>query len=65
MNEKALVAVLCLLGIAGVCYGLYKRDHVVFFAGLVFLIAGYLLFRKKLRAYYSEKYFSQGDPNGP
>ena len=65
MNEKALVAALCLLGIVGVCYGLYKRDHVVFITGLVILIAGYLLFRKKLKAYYREKFFSQDDPNRP
>lgn len=63
MNEKILIVVVCLLGIVGVCYGLYKKDHMVFVAGLVFVIAGYLMFRKKLKSHLREKYFSGDDPN--
>lgn len=62
MNEKILIVVVCLLGTVGVCYGLYKKDHVVFVAGLVFVIAGYLMFRKKLKSYIRRKYLSEHDP---
>jgi len=62
MKEKTFILCVCLLGIVGVCYGLSKKDHVVFFGGLAFLIAGYLMFRKKLKRYLREKYLSKNDP---
>ena len=62
MSEKTLILVVCALGIAGVFYGLLKKDHVFFVAGLVFVIAGYLMFRKKLKSYLREKYLSEHDP---
>ena len=65
MKEKIFIVGVCLLGIVGVCYGLLNKDHVVFVAGLVFVIAGYLMFRNKLKSYIKEKYFSGDDPNRP
>jgi len=61
MKEKALILCVCLLGILGVCYGMVNKDHPVFIAGLVFLVAGYLMIRKKLKAHIREKYSSEED----
>jgi hypothetical protein len=59
MKEKALILGVCLLGILGVCYGLVNKDHPVFIAGLVFVVAGYLMIRKKLKAHIRERYQSE------
>jgi NaMN:DMB phosphoribosyltransferase len=59
VKEKALILVVCLLGIFGVCYGMANKDHPVFIAGLVAVVAGYLMIRKKLKAHIREKYPSE------
>jgi NaMN:DMB phosphoribosyltransferase len=59
VKEKALILVVCLLGILGVCYGMANKDHPVFIAGLVAVVAGYLMIRKRLKARIREKYPSE------
>ena len=59
MKEKALILIVCLLGILGVCYGMANKDHPAFIAGLVAVVAGYLMIRKKLKAHIREKYPSE------
>ena len=61
MKEKALILLVCLLGILGVCYGMVNKDHPIFIAGLVFVVAGYLMIRRKLKAHIREKYVSEND----
>jgi hypothetical protein len=48
-RERILTVFLCALGILAVFYGMIKDNNVVFIMGLVFVIAGYLLIRRKLR----------------
>jgi hypothetical protein len=64
MKGKTLIVIVCLLGILGVCYGMVNRNHPVFISGLVLVAAGYLMFRKKLKAYIREKYSSEKDRGG-
>jgi len=64
MIEKAFILVVCLFGILGVGYGMMNKNHTVFIAGLVFVIAGYLMIRKKLKEYIREKYPSSEDNRG-
>jgi hypothetical protein len=59
VKEKALILGVCLLGILGVCYGMVSKDHPVFIAGLVAVVAGYLVIRKRLKAHIGEKYPSE------
>jgi hypothetical protein len=61
MKDKTLVLVLCFLGVLAVGYGMVNRNHPVFVAGLVLVIAGYLMMRKKLKTYIREKYTSEGN----
>jgi hypothetical protein len=61
MKEKALILVVCLFGILGVSYGMMNKDHLLFIAGLVFVVAGYLMIRKKLKEYIRGKYHSEDD----
>lgn len=62
VKEKTFILLLSLLGILGVCYGMVNKNHPVFIGGLVFVAAGYLMIRKKLKAHIREKYPSEDDP---
>jgi hypothetical protein len=59
MKEKGLILSVCLLGILGVCYGMVNKNHPIFIAGLVAVVGGYLMIRKKLKAHIEEKYPSE------
>jgi hypothetical protein len=68
MKEKALILVVCLFGILGVSYGMMNKDHLVFIAGLVFVVAGYLMIRQKLKEYIRENIIQRmtgEEPPGP
>lgn len=60
-KERALILVVCLLGVAGVCYGMVNKDHPVFVIGLALVAAGYLMIRRRLKATIREKYPSEKD----
>ena len=54
-TEKALIALTCVLGISGVAYGMVEKNDPVFIVGLFFVIAGYLLIRRKLKNRVQDK----------
>jgi hypothetical protein len=49
MREKAIIICLCVLGILAVSYGMIKENNAVFILGLLFVIGGYLVIRRKLK----------------
>jgi hypothetical protein len=49
MREKALITLLCVMGILAVSYGMIKDNDVIFVIGLVFIVGTYLLMRRKLK----------------
>lgn len=49
MKEKTLTVLLCVFGILAVAYGMFGRNDVIFLIGLLLVIGGYLLIRKKLK----------------
>ena len=49
MREKAFIVCLCAFGILAVSYGMIKENNAVFIIGLLFVIGGYLLIRRKLK----------------
>jgi hypothetical protein len=49
IGSNALIALMCVVGIGGVSYGMLNDDNVVFITGVLFAIAGYLLLRRKLK----------------
>jgi hypothetical protein len=48
-QQKIITASLFVIGISAVTYGMIKKDNPIFLVGIVFVIAGYLLIRKKLK----------------
>ncbi|MGD2126659.1 MAG: hypothetical protein PVG99_11305 [Desulfobacteraceae bacterium] len=55
MKEKALIILVCLIGLLAVFYGMSKHNDVIFIIGLVFIIGGYLVIRKRLKASLRDK----------
>ncbi|MBW1768270.1 MAG: hypothetical protein JRJ65_14640 [Deltaproteobacteria bacterium] len=49
IKEKLLIILMCVIGLAGVCYGMLRHSNVAFIIGVVFVIGGYLVIRKRLK----------------
>jgi hypothetical protein len=48
-QQKIITIFLCTIGISAVAYGMIKKNNPVFLIGIAFVIAGYLMIRKKLK----------------
>jgi len=57
MKEKVLTVMLCVIGLSAVSYGMIKENHLVFIMGLVCVIGGYLLIRKRLKESIRDRSF--------
>lgn len=55
MKEKILIVLLCVVGLASVCYGIVKDNDSVFIMGIIFVIVGYVMIRKKISDSIKEK----------
>lgn len=49
VNRKYLIAPICMIGIVMVAYGMMKDNSLIFIIGLLFVIAGYLLIRRRMK----------------
>jgi hypothetical protein len=49
MREKGFIVCVCACGVLAVCYGMIKENNAVFMLGIVFVVGGYLLIRRKLK----------------
>ncbi len=48
-SEKNIAIVICVLGVLCVVYGMVKGNDILFMVGLVFVVGGYLMIRRKLK----------------
>ena len=55
MKEKSLIILLCAVGLGGIFYGMVKDNDIVFVGGIICVIAGYLVIRKRLKDSIREK----------
>ena len=49
VNRKYLIAPICMIGIVALAYGMMKDNSLIFIIGLLFVIAGYLLIRRRMK----------------
>lgn len=49
--EKNIAIVICVLGVLCVLNGMIKGNDVLFMVGLVFVVGGYLIIRRKLKGH--------------
>lgn len=47
--EKFVVGLACLLGVAGVAWGMIRENHGIFLGGICLVVVGYLFIRGKLK----------------
>ena len=57
-NEKILIILICVFGILAVGYGMATENDPVFVVGILLVIGGYLLIRRKLKASGGKKFGS-------
>jgi len=55
MKEKTLIILLCVIGMAAVSYGMIMDNDVVFIMGIIFVIVGYVMMRKRINKSIQEK----------
>ena len=55
LKQKVLMLIICAIGIVALIYGIAKDDNVVFVIGIVFVIGGYLLIRRRLKEHIRDK----------
>ena len=48
-SEKPLIASVCILGLVALGYGMFGKNDPIFILGVLLIIVGYLLIRKKLK----------------
>jgi len=48
-KQKVLILLICAIGIVAVSYGVAEDHNVIFVIGIVFVIAGYLLIRRRIK----------------
>ena len=53
-HEKKIAASTCILGVSGVAAGMAGDNDILFIAGLVLVVGGYLIIRGKLKANQQE-----------
>ena len=49
-HDKKIAAITCILGVSGVAVGMAVDNDILFIAGLVLVVGGYLIIRGKLKA---------------
>ena len=55
MREQVITVLICVFGLSAVSYGMIKDNHIIFIIGLMFVVGGYLLIRRKLKASIRDK----------
>jgi uncharacterized membrane protein YtjA (UPF0391 family) len=49
-HGKKIATIICILGVSGVAGGMAVDNDILFIAGLVLVVGGYLIIRGKLKA---------------
>jgi general stress protein CsbA len=55
MKEKVYIIILCVVGLVAVSYGMITDNDVIFIIGIIFVIAGYLIIRIRIKKLIREK----------
>lgn len=48
-KKELAISLLCVSGVFAVAYGMASKSDAIFIIGLILIIAGYLVIRKKLK----------------
>ncbi len=48
-KKKPLTILICMIGVSTVAYGMLKGNNLIFIIGMLFVIGGYVLIRRKIQ----------------
>jgi len=48
LEKKSSTLLICMIGISAVAYGMLKDNNLIFIIGMLCVIGGYLLIRRKI-----------------
>ncbi len=48
-KKKPLTILICMVGVSAVAYGMLKGNNLIFIMGMLFVIGGYVLIRRKIK----------------
>ena len=60
MKEKVFIIFLCFVGLVAVSYGMTMDNDAIFIIGIIFVIAGYLMIRTRIKKSIREKERERG-----
>ena len=49
LEKKTLIIAICMIGILAVSYGMLNDNNLIFIIGVLFIIGGYLLIRRRIK----------------
>jgi len=49
LTNKTLIILICMIGVVAVSYGMLKDNTIIFIIGLICILTGYLLIRRKIK----------------
>jgi len=55
LHNKTPISLICVIGILAVSYGMLNDNNLAFIIGLLFVIVGYLLIRRRIKDYIKKK----------
>lgn len=48
-KKKSLTILICMVGTSAVAYGMFKGNNLIFIIGMLSVIGGYVLIRRKIK----------------
>lgn len=51
LHNRTLISLICVIGIVAVPYGMLSDNDLIFIIGILFVIGGYLLIRRRIKEY--------------
>ena len=55
LHNRTLISLICVIGILAISYGMLNDNNLIFIVGLVFVIGGYLLIRRRIKEHVRKK----------
>jgi len=56
LHNKTLISLICVIGILAISYGMLNDNNLIFIVGLLFVIGGYLLIRRRIKDYIKKNH---------
>jgi len=56
LKNKTLIILICVIAVVAISYGMLNDNNLIFIVGLLFVIGGYLLIRRRIKDYIKKNH---------